>query len=223
MTPMNYFNSLMLNKINTYKVLAIFTMLLISVPVHAGGEKGPYFTLTGSMDIFEDMTLIGQDPSFNAAIKAHGASAEIKTGLGFNHSIGYQFGNSFSTELEFAYKNGDFEKVTGDGGTSSLHGDITSKSFLINGIYSFDIRKFYSPYIGYGIGIAFQEATQKGKGSGEHTTLAYQLKAGVEMEFNRNLSLLTGYKYFTTDEAKFGFYNGELTSHTFEAGLKLQF
>ena len=97
------------------------------------------------------------------------------------------------------------------------------KSFLINGIYLFDIRKFYTPYIGYGIGIAFQEATQKGKGSGEHTTLAYQLKAGVEMEFNRNLSLLTGYKYSTTNEAKFGFYNGELTAHTFEAGLKLQF
>ena len=169
------------------------------------------------------MTLTGQDPSFNTAIKAHGASAEIKTGLGFNHSIGYQFGNSFSTELEFAYKNGDFGKVTGEGGTSNLQGDITSKSFLINGIYIFDIREFYSPYIGYGIGFSFQEATQKGKGSGEDTTLAYQLKAGVEMEFNRNLSILTGYKYFTTNEAKFGFYNGELTSHTFEAGLKLQF
>jgi len=199
-------------------------MLIVSaLPVHATAERGPYFTLTGSMDLFEDMTLTGQDSSFNTAIKAHGASAEIKTGFGFNHSIGYQFGKSYSTELEFAYKNGDFDKVTGDGGTSNLHGDITSKSFLINGIYFFDIRKFYSPYIGYGIGFSFQKATQKGKGNGEDTTLAYQLKAGVEMEFNRNLSLLTGYKYFTTDEVKFGFYNGKLTSHTFEAGLKLQF
>ena len=221
---MNYFKSIIVNKSKCYKVLSIFTILLISaLPVHAGGERGPYLTLTGSMDIFEDMTLTGQDQSFNTAIKATGASTEIKTGLGINHSIGYQFGNSFSTELEFAYKNGDFDKVTGDGGTSNLYGDITSKSILINGIYSFDIREFYSPYIGYGIGIAFQEATQKSKGSGEETTLAYQLKAGFEMEFNRNLSLLTGYKYFTTNEAKFGFYNGELTSHTFEAGLKFHF
>ena len=221
---MNYFKSTLTNKSNIYKFLAVFVILLVSVlPVHATNERGPYFTFTGSMDLFEGMNLTGQDPSFNTAIKARGASAEIKNGLGFNHSIGYQFGNSFSTELEFAYKNGDFEKVTGDGGISNLHGDITSKSFLVNGIYFFDIRKFYSPYIGYGIGIAFQEATQKGKGSGEDTTLAYQLKVGAEMEFNRNLSLLTGYKYFTTDEAKFGFYNGELTSHTFEAGLKLQF
>jgi len=221
---MNYFKSTLTNKSNIYKFLAVFVILLVSVlPVHATNERGPYFTFTGSMDLFEGMTLTGQDPSFNTAIKARGASAEIKNGLGFNHSIGYQFGNSFSTELEFAYKNGDFEKVTGDGGISNLHGDITSKSFLVNGIYFFDIRKFYSPYIGYGIGFAFQEATQKGKGSGEDTTLTYQLKAGIEMEFNRNLSLLTGYKYFTTDEAKFGFYNGELTSHTFEAGLKLQF
>jgi opacity protein-like surface antigen len=221
---MNYFKPKKTNKSIAYKVFIIFITLLIpALPVHATSERGLYFTLTGSMDIFEDFTLTGQDPSFNTSIKAPGASAEIKTGLGFNHSIGYQFGNSFSTELEFAYKNGDFDKVTGDGGTSSLHGDITSKSFLINGIYSFNIRKFYSPYIGYGIGFAFQEATQKGKGSGEETTLAYQLKAGVEMKFNRKLSLLTGYKYFTTNEAKFGFYNGELASHTFEAGLKLHF
>ena len=221
---MNYLKPSYCNKSNVYKVLAIFTALLMSaLPVHAIGKRGPYFTLTGSMDIFKDMTLTSQDPSFITAIKAPGASAEIKTGLGFNHSIGYQFGNSFNVELEFTYKNGHFDKVTGDGGTSNLHGDITSKSFLINGIYSFDIRKFYSPYIGYGIGFAFQEATQKAMGSGEDTTLAYQLKSGIEMEFNRNLSLLTGYKYFTTNEAKFGFYNGELTSHTFEAGLKLQF
>ena len=221
---MNYLKHINLNKSIVYNTFFVFIILLVSaLPVHAGGERGPYFTLTGSMDIFEDMTLTGQDQSFNTAIKATGASTEIKTGLGFNHSIGYQLGNSFSTELEFAYKNGDFDKVTGDGGTGNLHGDITSKSFLINGIYSFDIRKFYSPYIGYGIGIAFQEATQKSKGSGEETTLAYQLKAGFEMEFNRNLSLLTGYKYFTTNEAKFGFYNGELTSHTFEAGLKFHF
>ena len=100
------------------------------LPVHATNERGLYFTFTGSMDLFEGMNLTGQDPSFNTAIKARGASAEIKNGLGFNHSIGYQFGNSFSTELEFAYKNGDFEKVTGDGGISNLHGDITSKSFL---------------------------------------------------------------------------------------------
>jgi len=221
---MKHLKHLNFNKSIVYNIFVVVTILLIpALPVHATGERGPYFTLTGSMDIFEDMILTGQDPSFSATIKAPGASAEIKTGLGFNHSIGYQFGNSFSTELEFAYKNGDFGKVTGEGGTNSLQGDITSKSFLINGIYIFDIRKFYSPYIGYGIGFAFQEATQKAKGSGEDTTLAYQLKAGIEMEFNRNLSILTGYKYFTTNEAKFGFYNGELTSHTFEAGLKLQF
>jgi len=113
---MNYLKPTYLNKINTCKVLAIFTVLLVTaLPVHATGEKGPYFTLTGSMDIFEDMTLTGQDPSFDTAIKSHGASAEIKNGLGFNHSIGYQFGNSFSAELEFAYKNGDFGKVTGEG------------------------------------------------------------------------------------------------------------
>ena len=222
---MNYFKSTLTNKSNIYKFLAVFVILLVSVlPVHATNERGPYFTFTGSMDLFEGMTLTGQDPSFNTAIKARGASAEIKNGLGFNHSIGYQFGNSFSTELEFAYKNGDFEKVTGDGGISNLHGDITSKSFLVNGIYFFDIRKFYSPYIGYGIGLAIHEASIQDHGNRGDGTLAYQLKMGIDMEFTQKISLLLGYRYFTTDNPNFKtFFTAESSSHGIEAGVKFHF
>ena len=111
-----------------YKILVFaIAFLLLAVPGHAANEPGAYFTLTGSMDMYADM-----EPSNRDSSLANITVFETETGLGFNHSIGYQFRNSFSTELEFSYRGGDF----GPG----VHGDITSKSFLVNGIYSFNIR-----------------------------------------------------------------------------------
>ena len=185
--------------------------LLLAVPAHASNEAGPYFTFTGSIDTFEDMTLTNIDPDLGVR-----SNMGREIGLGFNHSIGYQFGNSFSTELEFSYRGGDF----GPG----AHGDITSKSFLVNGIYSFNIREFYTPYIGYGVGLASHEASVEGHPERGRGTLAYQFKMGVDMEFSRKLSLLLGYRYFATDNPTFvKLFTAESSSHGIEAGVKFHF
>ena len=192
--------------------------LLLAVPVHASNEAGPYFTFTGSIDTFEDMTLTNIDS--NLGVRSN-MGREI--GLGFNHSIGYQFRNSFSTELEFSYKGGTFQPST-DLDTEGLDGDMTTKSFLVNGIYSFNIRKFYTPYIGYGVGLASHEANVKDHPQRGHGTLAYQFKMGVDMEFSRKLSLLLGYRYFATDNPDFtGLFTAESSSHSIEAGVKFHF
>ena len=210
---MKHFNSKSRQKPAFHKILVItMTFFFLALPAHAVTE-GPYFTLTGSIDSFEDMALTSVDSSL--ASTNIGAGFE-DTGLGFNHSIGYQFKNSFSAELEFSYKDRDFR--------GSVDGDMTSKSFMANGIYSFNIRKFYTPYVGYGIGFAFHEATIDGKGDEGNTTLAYQLKVGVDMEFSRKLSLLLGYRYFTTNNPDFhGYFTAESSSHGIEAGVKFHF
>ena len=211
---MKHFNSKSRQKPAFHKILVIaMAFFFLALPAHAVTE-GLYFTLTGSIDTFEDLTLTGKvDTSVPS-----GTSIEKETGVGFNHAIGYQFKNSFSTELEFSYKAGDF----GPGLPSS--GAASSNSFLINGIYSFNIREFYTPYIGYGIGLASHEASVKDKGDRSNGTLAYQLKMGVDMEFSRKLSLLLGYRYFTTDNPDFaGFFTAEYTSHSIEAGVKFHF
>jgi opacity protein-like surface antigen len=102
-------------------------------------------------------------------------------------------------------------------------GDINRKSFLLNGIYYFDIREFYTPYIGYGIGIAVHEAILDGFDEGEDTTFAYQLKMGVDVEFNRKLSWRLGYRYLATNDPKLGFFDGETALHSIEAGIKFHF
>ena len=211
---MKHFNSKSRQKPAFHKILVIaIVFFFLALPAHALTE-GPYFTLTGSIDMYDDLALSGKaDPSVPS-----GTSVGIKTGGGFNHSIGYQFKNSFSTELEFSYKRGDFDS------SGALSGNVNSKSFLVNGIYSFNIREFYTPYIGYGIGIAFHEASINHSGDRADTTLAYQVKMGVDMEFSRKLSLLLGYRYFTTNDPTFGgYFTGEIASHGIEAGVKFHF
>ena len=214
---MKHLNSKSRQKPAFHKILVIaIVFLFLALPAHAVTE-GPYFTLTGSIDSFEDMTLTNIDPSLGVR-----TNMGRETELGFNHSIGYQFRNSFSAELEFSYKGGDFKP--GKESTEGLDGDMTTKSFLVNGIYSFNIREFYTPYVGYGIGFAFHEVTIKDKGDEENTTLAYQLKVGVDMELSRKLSLLLGYRYFTTNNPDFyGYFTAESSSHGIEAGAKFHF
>ena len=210
---MKHLNSKSRLKPAFHKILVIpIVFFFLALPAHALTE-GPYFTLTGSIDSFEDMAFTGVNSSL--ASTNIGAGFE-DTGLGFNHSIGYQFKNSFSTELEFSYKGRDFR--------GAVDGDITSKSFMANGIYSFNIREFYTPFVGYGIGYTFHEANLEGSGDRADTTLAHQLKVGVDMEFSRRLSLLVGYRYFTSNSPEFsGYFSGEYSSHGIEAGVKFYF
>lgn len=215
---MKHFNSKSRQKPAFHKILVIaIVFFFLALPAHAV-TKGPYFTLTGSIDSFEDMTLTSIDPGLTVR-----TNMGREAGLGFNHSIGYQFKNSFSMELEFSYKGGDFKPDTMED-IEGLNGDMTSKSFLVNGIYSFNIREYYTPYIGYGMGFAFHEAKIQGKGNREDMTIAYQLKMGVDIEFSRKLSLLVGYRYFTTNNSEFkGYFTAESTSHGIEAGVKFHF
>ena len=210
---MKHFNSKSRQKPAFHKIL-VFAMAFFFLvpPVHALTE-GPYFTLTGSIDTFEEMALSSVDSSL--ASTNIGAGFE-DTGLGFNHSIGYQFKNSFSAELEFSYKGRDFR--------GAVDGDMTSKSFIANGIYSFNIREFYTPYVGYGIGYTFHEVNIQSYGDRTDTTLAHQLKIGVDMEFSRRLSLRVGYRYFTTNSPTFKqYFSSENSSHGIEAGVKFHF
>jgi opacity protein-like surface antigen len=209
---MEYPNFKTRQKSALYKILVFVTAFLLGALPADALTEGPYFTLNGSIDMFSDLTLTGKVDSSVPS----GTTIEKETGFGFSHAIGYQFKNSFSTEIEFSYKAGDFGP--------SLAGDTTSKSFLVNGIYSFNIREFYTPYIGYGMGFAFHEASIVGNGNREDTTLAYQLKTGIDVEFSRKLSMLLGYKYFTTNNPNFkGYFTAETPSHSLEAGLKFHF
>ena len=78
---MKHFNSKSRQKPAFHKILVIaIAFFFLALPAHAVTE-GPYFTLTGSIDTFEDLTLTGKVDSSVPS----GTSIEKETGLGFNH------------------------------------------------------------------------------------------------------------------------------------------
>jgi len=65
-------------------------------------------------------------------------------------------------------------------------------------------------------------------GTGDDTVFAYQGGAGIDIAFNRRLSLDLGYRYFATDDADFDSHNDIVSSMKFEshnatAAIKVKF
>ena len=211
------------------KILAFIIVFLLTItPVHAGVGEGPYLTLSGTVNMYEDIDLIGVSTQLDPIIQGWGSYLNIDSGLGFNHSIGYSFGNAFSMEVEFSSQGGKFGRACSSAGCaegqkSNLDGDIETKSLLVNAIHFFNTSESLSPYVGYGIGTAFHEATLEGHPDGSQTTFAYQFKTGIDLNLTPHIDLLMGYRFFATPQPDFGFFTVDVTIHSLEAGIKYHF
>ena len=202
--------------------------LLMVTPVNADVGEGPYLTLSGTINMYEDIAWTDVSSKLDPVVQTWGSYLEIDLGLGFNHSIGYSFGGAFSMEVEFSSQGGEFGRAcsnTGcaEGQKSKLDGDIETKSLMVNAIHFFNSSESFSPYVGYGVGTAFHEATLAGHDDGAETTFAYQFKTGIDLKLTQHINLLTGYRFFTTDQPDFGFFKGDITIHSLEAGIKYHF
>jgi len=212
------------------KFLGLISLVLLfnSSIVFAGNDK----YVKGNVGIFmmEDSTLNFESADVNVDI----ANMTFDTGFGLSVAAGQSLGN-FDVELEFAYKNADFDKF--EGKTFNINGfDITTpdsdlddtikiKTLMTNGIYNFKNNSSITPYIGAGLGIAWIDMEDF-----DGTEFAYQFLTGIDMAVNERLSLLVGYRYLGTGDISFEEYLGEtyevsatIDSHNLEVGLKYSF
>lgn len=225
---MTYKISRLKDKITFHEALIfIFVFLLMVNPVYAGVGEGPYLTLSGTINLYEDTDITNVSTVLPEIVQGWGSYIDIESGLGFNHSIGYTFG-SFSIETEFSSQGGKFGRACagtecGLGTSTKLDGDIETKSLLVNAIHSFNNSEALSPYVGYGVGVAFHEATLDSHEDGAQTTFAYQFRTGINLKLNHHIDLLAGYRFFTTDKADFGFFLVDVTTHSLEAGIRYNF
>lgn len=185
----------------------------------------------------QDVESIGFAPAFDT-------EADFNNGIGVYTALGYDWGNNFRGEFEFAYRQNDARHYAGDGlgfsGWSSLEGDLQSLSFLFNVIRDFDTGGPLTPYVGVGIGGAsFQnQVTGADGGFGQLTIddsskrVAYQAIAGVAFQLAEGLALDLSYRYFAALRApEFdGTIDGspvsirhDYDSHSLFAGLRWNF
>jgi len=191
--------------------------LAVSVSAQAQDYEGLYGTIGAGLTT----PLADRDLEINEGTLAPPFDSEIDydNGIGVYTALGYDWGNSWRTELEFSYRNNDARHIAPDfAGFSgfpeaTLEGDLKSYALMANALYDLDYVSSSSnlpivPYIGGGIGGAVLDYGIRGDNpvaiSGispivideSKLSLAYQGIAGLAIGLAENLSLDLSYRYF---------------------------
>lgn len=167
--------------------------------------------------------------------------ADYDRGLLLGTAFGYDFGK-VRTEFEFAYRKNDFDKFKDMSALgynlddTSLSGDVTTLSYLLNGYIDFENKSSLTPYIGGGFGFADIElddvrGTVAYKGldvasvhiNDDDIVFAYQAAVGVGYDINKSLTLDAGYRYFATEDPEFDSVDAEYDSHNFSVTVRYKF
>lgn len=131
----------------------------------------------------------------------------LKTGYKIGANYGYEFGNGFRVEGEFAYRHNAYKtKYTLEGeNESSKSRHLHAYSYMINGFYDIASLGYagLTPYIGVGIG--YCETSDKSKFKSQDKTdvdierdarFAYQAIFGAKYPLNDAFYVASEYKYF---------------------------
>jgi len=148
-----------------------------------------------------------QDSDF----KANGTKDKVDYDEGWlgDVAIGHAWGLNMRTELEGSYRHNNVEKITGTGASGSS-GDFHSWNAMVNEYYDFHNNTPWTPYLGAGIGAAFEDARRIGSAfaandsiNGTDTQFAYQGIAGVDYWITPRSAWGLRYDYFGTTRGKF--------------------
>lgn len=129
------------------RIALLFLAASASGAVHAA-EPGPYASALFGLASQSDQAL-----DFSGAGPAQTADASLDRGVLSGGALGWDFGNGWRLEGEFAYQSVDSEVSGFAAPASNGSGNFASTSVALNAIYGFDL--FGSPrtttYIGAGV------------------------------------------------------------------------
>ena len=162
-----------------------------------------------------------------------GGGADAASGFGGRLAIGHAYSPGWRTEIELGYRRNDIDKV---GGTT-VNGEASALSGMINGYYDIATNGPLAPYFGFGLGLARVSVdsplptlapAQDGRLDDGDTVFAYQGILGVSYAVSDALALTADYRYFATQYPSFGTVagaqvDGEYESHAMFVGLRFSF
>jgi len=182
------------------KLLVTAAVLALSAGVaHADYYGSPYLSLGG-----------GWNHSDESDFKSAGVKDKVEYDEGWlgEAAVGYAWGN-VRAEIEGAYRHNDVDKVKGTGASGGT-GDFHTWTAMGNVLYDFKNSTPFTPYLGVGVGAAFEDASNIGNAFAASTTInkddtqfAYQGIAGVDYWITSKSALGLRYDYLGTTEGKF--------------------
>jgi opacity protein-like surface antigen len=149
-------------------------------------------------------------------IKSHGAKVNFDAGYVLGVNAGYRICEQFRVEGEFAYRHNektkhvdfDFSSTTGeDIRRGKIDATIKTYSLMANAYYDFDFfsccAPCLTPYIGAGIGYAWNDSSVKVKADdlsiklkGSDNRFAWQAMAGLNYRLCENVRVGVEYRFF---------------------------
>lgn len=162
----------------------------------------------------------------------YSGEVEYESGMGFLIAVGIGDDVGLRGELEFGYRKVNEDKVKDDDEVYDSDADQTTLSFMVNGLYAFEVSNLVRPYFGVGLGMAKHDWSDPGDEwnepeSHDDTVFAYQGMAGVGFALAEQTEVRVGYRYFATQDFAF---DNEWTeveishgSHSIEAGIRFSF
>lgn len=161
--------------------------------------------------------MIVEDTTFDLDNGTDEVNYTTQTGYDFGGLVGYDFG-SFRLEAEASYREADVDTVgVGPAGFATLSptvravgtfpaaGDVTSLSFMVNGLFDFGEDDGLQGFVGGGIGVArtnyhaFIDRTYPAVVDDSDTGLAWQLLAGVRAPLSDSWDVGLRYRFFNAE------------------------
>lgn len=192
------------------------------VPVDVGGGwylRGDVGVGASELDTVAAYSAVGVNPPF------HARNVDLTSQAFAGAGVGYQFNGWFRADVTGEYRGGGrigfherlHTTVPGVVGVNAYDGNFSSVVVMANGYFDLGTWCGITPYIGGGVGSAFNTVSgfsDTGHGafaggygaakSRDTTSLAWALQAGVSYDITPNFKVDVGYRYLNMGTAKTG-------------------
>ena len=201
-------------------ILTVTALAVLAVPMSSMATDDAFY-IKGSLGIGMAMdTDIDNMP--NAA-----GTAKMTYDTGFVGSLaaGYDFANPMRMEVEFMRLQNDLDRLSYDNVYGNFtEGDLTTKSFMLNGYYDIATGSPWTPFVGVGIGWSKLDLdTPAFPISDNDDVFTYQFIGGVAYAFNEQWSVDAEYRFVGTGDATISGADYDFNSNNLMLGLRYSF
>jgi len=169
---------------------SICLVLLVNGSLVFADEEGHYFRISGLVVSTENQTSQGLSVDLES---------DTDTGIGIAFASGMRLGDNYRGEVEYAFRSINYDINTKDETLAEVRG--RTHALMANVAYDMDLTQSLSPYVGGGVGMAWEKGKVKtGKAKGfegsSKTQFAYQVLAGINYNLIEQLDVVLGYRFF---------------------------
>lgn len=221
----------------------LLLLVLLSLPAFAAGDMpAPYVEAKLGGSYTQADSIKNTSAVAAPAPVSKGSVDDLVGVLGLAAGLNFKsMGLPVRAELEYAYRTelgyNPNPTFVGAGIPTSLKSDMDSHSLFINAYYDIETGTAFTPYVGGGLGMAWNHTKATGTviatGASQDyrkttDSFAWNLGAGCAYSLNDNWKLSAGYRYVDLGKVVWGdntsqLTSKDLTSHEVTVGLRYQF